>query len=81
MYITFNNVKHYLYYNRCNDCKGIISLNECNDCKELYCSKCDELINNCCDYCHILKYKYEKYKRQYNRQVLNTKRYIKQSTI
>jgi hypothetical protein len=54
-YITYDNIKSSLYYNRCLSCQHTTDLNECNNCLELYCTACDLLIYNWCNYC---KYRY-----------------------
>lgn len=52
-YITFYNIRPFLYYNVCRMCGNKKDLHECNDCLELYCIACDLMIYNCCKFCYI----------------------------
>jgi len=55
--VTFNNIKHPDYYNKCTMCNSAKNLQECNDCIELYCTKCDVLNNTNCKSCICYKRK------------------------
>lgn len=49
--ITLENIKPYIYYNRCDICNRKTNLNECNICKDLFCQKCDIVFNGYCFFC------------------------------
>lgn len=56
--ITFDNIQHPDYYNKCEICDRTSNLNECNICKDLYCIKCEIFKKNVCHYCYKCYYKY-----------------------
>lgn len=49
--ITFENIKPYNYYNRCEICNRQNYLNECDICKDLFCQRCDIVFNGYCNFC------------------------------
>jgi hypothetical protein len=63
--ITYENVKPYLYYNRCEICERKKYLNECNICKELFCERCDIniILSGNCNFCKRYYRKYLQEKR------------------
>jgi hypothetical protein len=63
-YITLNDIKPFLYYNMCRMCGNKRDLHECNNCIELYCTACDLLLYNWCNFC---KYRYRNRKQKRSR--------------
>ena len=60
-FITLETIKPYLYYNKCYNCKHKKDLHECNNCLELYCTACDLLTYNWCNFFNY-RYRYDKQK-------------------
>lgn len=56
-FITFDTIKPSLYYNKCYTCGSKRDLSECNNCLELYCTACDFLTYNWCNYCKYYRRK------------------------
>lgn len=63
-FITLDNIKPSLYYNLCYKCGNKRNLHECNNCLEVYCTACDLLISNWCNFCKY-RHRKNKFKKQH----------------
>jgi hypothetical protein len=61
-YVTFESIKPSSYYNQCYMCGNKRDLHECNNCLELFCTACDLLVYNWCNFCKYRRYRKDKKK-------------------